>query len=57
MFFFIYGVVNKPRYNRNLAISELVVNGCYFHWTTHKRKRDQQISLAKTGTLLYPSSL
>ena len=26
MFFFIYGVVKKPRYNRNLAISELVVN-------------------------------
>ena len=27
MFLFIYGVVNKPCYNRNLAISELLVNG------------------------------
>ena len=35
MFFFIYGVVKKPRYNWNLAISELIVNGCSFHWTTH----------------------
>ena len=51
-FFFIYGVVKKPRYNRNLAISELVVNGCSFHWTTHKRKRDRELCLVKTGTLV-----
>ena len=45
LFFFIYGVVKKPRYNRNLAISKLVVNGSYFHWTTHKRKRDRELCL------------
>ena len=26
MFFFIYGVVRKPRYNQNLSVTELVVN-------------------------------
>ena len=56
LFFFIYGVVKKPCYNQNLAISELV-NGCSFHWTTHKRKRDRELCLVKTGTTLYPSSL
>ena len=47
MFFFIYGVVKKPRYNRNLAISELVVNGCSIHSTTHKRKRDRELASLK----------